>query len=71
MRVIVELFGRAWMLNFQSGKMVDDDCESSSQEEFDMLPRDPHSVPMAQVERRSDFEDAVGKQRFGFHGSQE
>ena len=69
MRVIVEVFGRAWMLNFQSGKMVDD-CEDDSQE-YDQIPRDPHSVPMAQVERRSDFEDAVGKQRFGFHGSQE
>lgn len=71
MRVIVELFGRAWMLNFQSGRMQDEDCEETSQEEFDVAPHDPHSVHGGQFERRSDLEDLVGERRFGFHGSQE
>ena len=68
MRVIVELFGRAWMLNFQTGKMADD-CEESSQEFEEPPPMDPHSVHGGQFERRGDF-------GFGFglgdsHGRQE
>lgn len=67
-RVIVEILGRAWILQFQSARLVLP--EDTGDSEFEQAPMDPHSVGGGSFERRSDIEDAVGKQRFGFHGSQ-
>ena len=69
MRVIVEVFGRAWMLHLQSARVITPG-EQDDGEEFDRAPVDPHSVGGGNFERRSDIEDAIGKQRFGFHGSE-
>ncbi len=70
MRVIVELFGRAWMFTVQSAKLTDAGEVSSQcgEEEYDRAPVDPHSVGGGQFERRSDFEDLADKARppFGF-----
>lgn len=70
MRVIVEVFGRAYVLQFLQGTVATDDGE---QEEFERAPVDPHSVGGGQVERGPGADafvsDVVAGRKFGFgHG---
>jgi hypothetical protein len=66
MRVIVEILGR--VVGFEASllhvKMVSTDDQQ--QDEFEHAPMDPHGTLSAHIERRSDMEDAFGKQKFGF-----
>ena len=76
MRVIVEVFGRAWMFEGQSVKLAAPGEVSSQSEGFEQAPpHDPHGTLSAQVERGcgadSFTSDVVGKQGFGFRGKQE
>jgi hypothetical protein len=74
-RIIVQVFKKAWAfeMNFTRAEIrsPDDLCDEE-EDEFERVPMDPHSTVMAHLERRTDMEDsfgAVGKRRFGFHGS--
>lgn len=50
-RVIVEVFGRAYVFSFLQGKVMVGDPEDN---EFDRAPLDPHSVSGGQMENASD-----------------
>ena len=78
MRLILEVLGRAvgFELSMLHVKMVSPE-EAQEPDEFERAPMDPHSTLSAHIERRSDMEDAFGKQKFGFahvtdtpHGSE-
>lgn len=72
MRLIAEVFGKAWMFEFQSAKLVDPDEGSGEEEEFDRAPVDPHSVGGGQIERgpgADSFVSDIVARRFGFNGS--
>lgn len=69
MRVIVEVWGRAYVLQLIQGKVTTTDDE----EEFERAPVDPHSVQGGQVERGcgadSFTSDVTAGKKFGFsHG---
>jgi hypothetical protein len=68
-RVIVQVFNRAWAFEMNLTRAVirsPDDAEQCDEEEYDRAPMDPHSTVMCHLERRSDMEDAFGKAQFGF-----
>lgn len=73
MRLIVEVFGRAWMCTIVNARLVSKDDEDEQDEDFKQAPVDPHSVGHAHVEHGPGADcythDVVaGKRRFGFHG---
>jgi hypothetical protein len=67
MRLILEAMGRAvgFELSVLHVKMVSTEDEQPH-DEFEHAPMDPHGTLSAHIERRSDLEDAYGKQKFGF-----
>jgi len=71
-RVIVEAFGRAWMLTLQGAKIVTPG--EVEDDEFEQAPPiDPHGTGGCQVERgpgADAFTSDVVNRRFGFHGSE-
>jgi hypothetical protein len=68
MRLILEVMGRAvgFELSMLHVKMVSPEEAQEEPDEFKHAPMDPHGTLSAHIERRSDLEDAYGKQKFGF-----
>jgi hypothetical protein len=66
MRVIVELLGRAWLLELHTGKVVEDDSQDAAHQ------HDPSGTTCAHIERgpgASEYtSDVVSQRKFGFHG---
>lgn len=77
MRVIVEVWGRAYVLQLMQGKVV---TAEDSEDEFEHAPVDPHSTGGCLVEHASQGSTEVQglsgsgvypaqDRKFGFHGS--
>lgn len=74
MRIIVEMFGRAWGAEFNilHVKMTSPGDEPEPEPDaFEHIPMDPHGTLSSHIERRSDMEDAFGAapKSFGFRGT--
>jgi hypothetical protein len=69
-RVIVEVRGRAFMLQFIHGKSAQDEPDEAEDEKFKHVPVDPHSVGGGLVERGAGADaytsDVTSKRGFGF-----
>jgi hypothetical protein len=67
MRLIVEVFGRAWLLEMHTGKVVEDDGQPG-----DPMNHDPSGTTSAHIERgpgASEYATDVESRQFGFgHG---
>ncbi len=63
-RLIIEVFGRVWLLESQAGRTVKDSTEDEAAE-FENVPVDPHGTLSAHIERGagadSYTEDITGK----------
>ncbi len=75
MKVVLEAFGRIVVFSLQAAKLSDgEDCEETSQPEFDHIPVDPHSVGGGLIEHgpgADSYISDVMSRRFGFHGRQD
>lgn len=76
MRVIIELFGRAFVVQAFQGKVADTDDELETRGEFEHVPVDPHSVGGGFIEHAEPVSASIHAtdpiaRKFGFHGCQD